>query len=75
MGAETLFVTDLDGILHFDGSRYHATFDWQDTNKAVGGYIYFKDNSGELDPVWVRCVCKSVQVCEEAHPGKPLEKE
>jgi hypothetical protein len=72
--AETMFGENLDGILLFAGSRLHASFDWQDKNKAVAGFIHFKDRSSELDPVWVRSVCKSVQVCEEPHPGEPSKK-
>jgi hypothetical protein len=69
--AETMFGTDLDGILLFGGSHLHATFDWQDKNKAVAGFVYFQDKSSDLDPTWVRSVCKSVQVCQEPHSGEP----
>jgi hypothetical protein len=68
--AETMLSGDFDGIVMFDASRHRAIFDWQATNKAVTGYIHFSDKSGNLDPEWVRCVCKSVKVVEEPQPQK-----
>jgi hypothetical protein len=72
--AETMFGADLDGILLIRQNRKHACFDWQANRKAIGGFIHFRDDSSEPDPEWMRCVCKSVQLCEEPHSGKPSEK-
>ena len=69
--AETTFGDELDGILLIRQDRHFACFDWQSNAKAVGGFIHFMDDSGELDPVLLRCVCKSVQVCDEPHSGEP----
>jgi hypothetical protein len=72
--AETMFGADLDGILLIRQSRNHACFDWQANKKAIGGYINFKDDSTDPDADWMRCVCKSVQVCDEPQSGQPPDK-
>jgi len=72
--AETMFGADFDGILLIRQSRQHATFEWQDKNKAVAGFVSFQDKSSDLEPTWLRCVCKSVRVCDEPHSGEPSEK-
>lgn len=62
--AETMFGEDLDGLLVIRQNRQLAIFDWQSNKQAVGEYIRFKDTSAEPDLEWVRCVCRSIQVCE-----------
>jgi hypothetical protein len=68
--AETMFSSDFDGIVMFAASHLGATFDWQATHEAVAGFIHFRDDSGKLDPQWVRCVCKSVKIVEEPKSGQ-----
>ncbi len=69
--AETTFGNEMDGILLIRQDRRFACFEWQSKTKAVYGYINFQDKSGELDPEWLRRVCKSVRVCEGTDSGEP----
>lgn len=62
--AETMFGGDLDGLLVICQNRQLAIFDWQSNKQAMGEYIRFKDSSAEPDLEWVRCVCRSIRVCE-----------
>ena len=62
--AETMFGGDLDGLLVIRQNRQLAIFDWQSNKQAMGAYIRFRDMSAEPDLEWVRCVCKSIRVCE-----------
>jgi hypothetical protein len=68
--AETLFRSDLDGILMLAGNRRHAIFNWQTAKKPLTGFLFFKDSAVDLDPIWVRSVCKSVRLIEEPTEGQ-----
>jgi hypothetical protein len=71
--AETLFGTDLDGILVIGQNRQLAIFDWQSNKHATGEYIRFRDTSAEPHLEWVQCVCRSIRVCEVPQFGERPE--
>lgn len=61
---ESFFRQDLDGIIHFDGKW--SILDWQSNDCAVGGSMHFIDRGEQADPTWVRAICQSLKVLDEA---------
>lgn len=55
---------DLDGIVHFGGER--VVFDWQSNDCTLGGYMHFIDHGDKADPTWIRAVCQSLKVSNQA---------
>jgi hypothetical protein len=55
---------DLDGILLF-GKQLGV--EWQSKNGAWG-FINFIDREEKPDPTWIRAVCQSLQISNEANP-------
>jgi hypothetical protein len=72
--AETLFRDDLEGVAYYRTG--HAEFDWQAKESPTGGTIHFIDRSkGEVDPAWVRAVCRSVKCTGQMSPNRMSKEE
>jgi hypothetical protein len=56
---ETMFRPDMDAIVIFSSGHHLASLDCQAKDRPVGSFMHFKDSSDDLDPKWVRCVCRS----------------
>lgn len=70
---ETLFHDNLEGVVYYRTG--HAEFDWQAKRSQTGGTIRFIDRSKEeVDPAWVRAVCRSVKCSGKSLPI-PMSKE
>jgi len=55
---ETLFRDEIHGILHCDGGG--AWYDWQCTEGTYRGGMYFSEKGKDLDPGWIRAICRSL---------------
>jgi len=65
---EWLFRDDLEGIV--DYGREHAVFDWQATTGKGWAYLHFRQSSGNVDPTWVRPICRSLRFSGEIYPDR-----
>jgi hypothetical protein len=61
---ESFFREDLHGIVHFGDER--TVLDWQSNDLPLGGYMHFIDRQDQADKSWIREVCQSLKVSNEA---------
>jgi hypothetical protein len=69
-GAETLIRDDLEAVAYFRPK--HIEFEWQAKDSKAAGYIHFFDRSNEhdIEPAWVRTVCRSVRFSGKCFPNR-----
>ena len=50
----------VEGVVHFGDRR--AIFEWQCNDSHLGGYMHFTHRGEDIDPAWIRAVCRSIEL-------------